>query len=320
MPQENSQNFFKDDETSYLPKPPKSKAERMVARAANDNNKKQSQDNVIQGKFTQANNDTISEKANEQRAQANAYFSNSKNPTDPENILGKKPVNDNNPAAEEAKKNEIYEKDRVKKGNKTNSMYDDYNRANAMYGAANDNQQNESREKIAAIRKVFAEEKINLSEDEAQRLLDSGFKVPFPAFMFMFAVCKDISDVFISVISVGLSGAGVATSATAVGAPVGIPLTGVGAAIVMINSFIITPIYLIIFNIWLRNYGQDKSNFKAATKLNSKIIKRMAPKIIANKIIEFLPYINMLPMNPVNVMIVVNLHKKLARKSKAAVA
>jgi hypothetical protein len=287
MPQNNAQKYIFDESISTLPPETLAmqKAKQKSVRAANDNS--QRPQNVIAGKFTEARNESLNTKAEEQRDQANTYLSPQlQGQIDSQQRFGPKPANDN--ISEQAKKAELDAEYRNTKNNFNNpnlNVDEQMNRARAMNIAANDNQDQKTKliiaKKIEAIQRVFREEGIDLSQDEALKLLESNFKVPFPSFMFMFAVIKDLSD------------------------------------LVFIGSFI-TPFYHIAHRVWIRNY--TKNIFGKNNDVYTRIISRTAVSRKLTMAAEYIPIINMLTLNIASVSLFYKFVNNLCRKSKVAIA
>jgi hypothetical protein len=140
----------------------------------------------------------------------------------------------------------------------------------------------------------FKNNSVSISAGEASRLLNSDMKIYFPFIMFGFAILKDISDIFVSIISLALT-----------------PVFGIGIAINFVYKGI-TFIYTIIFFVWSSSYGVS-GKAKKITNLKKKLFIRFLKKRSWTMILEIIPLIESLPMNTYNVFYIYNSYSKIVR-------
>jgi hypothetical protein len=202
---------------------------------------------------------------------------------------------------------------------------ENFDRSKALYSAANDNNtqlnitknRQEMNRKIVAVQGVLAKHGIkDISKREARNLIQHGFKHQFPAGMFALSVTKDfLVDPAVAVASLGLFGTGLATSASIVGAPVGMVLSAAGIAFGIANTFIISPAVQGARIILNRQYV---SRLMGKDKVAKKIMRKILVGNVITALVELPPILQLLPTHTVRTIMVNMLLAKILNDCAAA--
>lgn len=298
------------------------RARRRTARKAtpapvNDNDLKKQQiaDNPYLPK--PANDDDPEHLRQFQGGAENTISKNLREAADPTTRFSKSATNDNNPKSKNTENAESPRSYRTPGEN--------FDRSKALYSAANDNNtqlnitknRQQMNRKIAAVQGVLAKHGIkDISKREARNLIQHGFKHQFPAGMLALSVTKDfLFDPAVAVTSLGLFGTGLATSASVVGAPVGMALSAAGIAFGIANTFIISPAVQGARIVLNRQYV---SRLMGKDKVAKKIMRKILVGNVVTALVELPPILQLLPMHTVRTIMVNMLLAKILADCAAA--
>jgi hypothetical protein len=202
---------------------------------------------------------------------------------------------------------------------------ENFDRASALHSAANDHdtqlnisqKRQDMNRKIAAVQKVLAKHGIkDVSKREARNMIQHGFKHHFPAGMFALSVVKDFGiDPAVAVASLGLFGTGLATSASVVGAPVGMALSAAGFAFGLVNTLIISPLVQGARIILNRQYV---SRLLGKDKVAKKIMHKILVGNVVTALVELSPILQLLPTHTIRTIMVNMQLSKILNECAAA--
>jgi hypothetical protein len=228
-----------------------------------------------------------------------------KNVLDPERVYGSKPTNDTGTDPEPTNLELENQRQRRQEEKHLESLiaHNDFDRALAFQQIMQINTERrreaERRERvrklIPQVQAEFKKDNLSISRSEAIKVIENGFRAPFPWIMFSLAIFKDLADIFVSVITLGLLSMSGIFAATAVLLPfAGVP-AGVSAAL-NFGYKIVTISFAGFIFIWARRYGQKSKSDKLSSiskKLTMKFLKRRGWTFL----LKFIPLIEAIPTN-----------------------
>jgi hypothetical protein len=247
----------------------------------------------------------------------NAISENMRNVVDPNARFSGSVANDNKPESKNTKSADSPRSYRTPSEN--------FDRSKALYSAANDNKtqlnisksRQEMNRKIEAVQGVLTKHGIkDVSKREARNMIQHGFKHQFPAGMFALSVTKDfLFDPAVAVASLGLFSTGLATSASVVGAPVGMALSAAGIAFGIANTFIISPAVQGARIVLNRQYV---SRLVGKDRVAKKIMRKILVGNVVTALVELPPILQLLPTHTVRTIMVNMLLAKILADCAAA--
>lgn len=247
----------------------------------------------------------------------NAISENMRNVVDPNARFSGRGANDNKPESKIPESAESQKKIPTPDGNlgRVKALQNAVGKENTKLSISQSRQ--EMNRKIAAVQDVLAKHGIkDISKREARNMIQHGFKHQFPAGMLALSVTKDfLVDPAVAVASLGLFGTGLATSASVVGAPVGMALSAAGIAFGIANTLIISPLVQGARIVLNRQYV---SRLVGKDKVAKKIMRKILVGNVVTALVELPPILQLLPTHTVRTIMVNMLLAKILADCAAA--